>query len=835
MAEFEGQKIQDNVEENELFDLKKLWTLFYFNWYWVLLSVIVCVFVSMLYLRYKSPVYAASMKILVKDADQKNKAFQGMGISLGDMGLMSNSNGFDNELEILRSAALSTDVVKYLKLDVRYSLEGSVKNVELYKNTPLTVSLEESCRDTLSIPLSLEIKRQGDKFHVDGYFDIFNPDEITFSDDISQFPATLATPYGLLTFEKTREFETLQYRVDANKVMESMQDGKSLYVTIYSPKTMGRYYATKVLNASSTAKTTTVAEVTITDTKKTRALDYLRELFACYNEDANEDKNEIARKTEEFISERLVAIRKELDSTEGDMESYKRDNDLVNLANDATEVLKASSEYKRDLLDVQTQYTVLQSLMEYMDNPENYLQIIPANLGLENSPLIAPLVSMISGYNEKVLTRNRYMRGSSEENPLVVQLTREITEMWPSIRQNMSNICRNVELRKKAVEEEYKTVSGRITKTPTQERVLTNILRQQTLQSELYLTLLQKREENFIQLYSTATKGRLIDEPVITGKVSPKTAMVLMLGFVLGIFIPMALLLLRDMLRFRIEGRKDVESLTKLPILADIPVTSKLDRKKDERAVVVRENRNDMMEEAFRGLRTNINFVLKPGEQVIMTTSCIPGEGKTFVASNLAMSLALLGKKVVVVGLDVRKPRLVALFGLKPTKQGIVNFLCGSEPDYALLEQQIIPSEIHKNMDVLPAGIIPPNPAELLSGPLLGKAINHLCTLYDYVILDTPPVGLVADTLTIGRHANLTIFVTRADHSPKANFGLINSLVAQNKLPNCNIVLNGIDMKKRRHTYQYGNYGGGYGGYGHYGLYGNYGSSHDAGNFHVEK
>lgn len=167
MAEFEGQKIQDNVEENELFDLKKLWTLFYFNWYWVLLSVIVCVFVSMLYLRYKSPSYAASMKILVKDADQKNKAFQGMGISLGDMGLMSNSNGFDNELEILRSAALSTDVVKYLKLDVRYSLEGSVKNVELYKNTPLTVSLEESCRDTLSIPLSLEIKSQGDKFHVE--------------------------------------------------------------------------------------------------------------------------------------------------------------------------------------------------------------------------------------------------------------------------------------------------------------------------------------------------------------------------------------------------------------------------------------------------------------------------------------------------------------------------------------------------------------------------------------------------------------------------------------------------------------------------------------------
>lgn len=834
MAEFEGQKIQDNVEENELLDLKKIWGLFYLNWYWVLLSVIVCMFISVAYLRYKSPVYSASMKILVKDADKKNRAFQGMGLALGDMGLMSNSDGFDNELEILRSTALSTVVVERLKLHVRYSLEGTIKNIELYKNCPIAVDLEENFLDTLSIPLALEISKTEKGYHVDGYFNIFEPDEITFSEDIAALPAKLTTSYGVITLEQNLEFETLQDKLDASKVIEGLEKGRTLYATIYSPKIMGRFYATKVLNANSTAKTTTVAEVSFSDTKKTRALNYLNELFYCYNETANEDKNEIASKTEEFISERLAKIREELDATEGDIETFKKDNDLVNLANDATTVLEASSEYKRELLDAQTQYTVLKSLMEYMDAPENYLQIIPANLGLENSALISPLVNMISGYNEKVLRRNRFLRGSGEENPLVAQLTREITDMWPSIRQNMSNICRNVEMRKKAIESEYKNVTGRISKTPTQERVLTNIMRQQTLQSELYLTLLQKREENFIQLYSTATKGRMIDEPVILGKVSPRTGMILILGFALGIMIPMGILLLREFLRFRIEGRKDVEVLTKLPILADIPVSKRLDKKNDERAVVVRENRNDMMEEAFRGLRTNINFVLKPGEQVIMTTSCIPGEGKTFVASNLAMSLALLGKKVIVIGLDVRKPRLVALFGLKPTKKGIVNFLCGTEADYTLLEEQIIPSEIHKNMDVMPAGIIPPNPAELLSGKLLGEAIKHLCTLYDYVVLDTPPVGLVADTLTIGHHANMTIFVTRSDYSPKANFKLINDIVANNKLPNCNIVINGIDMKKRRHTYQYGNYGS-YGGYGHYGLYGNYGSGTDAGKYHVEK
>lgn len=840
MGEFDVQRKLEKSEEKELFNLKKLWAIFFLNWYWVLLSVIVCVSLSIFYLRYASPVYAASMKILVKDADQKSKAFSGMGLALGDMGLMSNSNGFDNELEILRSASLSTDVVERLKLYVRYSVEGTIKNSELYKNSPIVVSMDEGCLDTLSVPLSFQITKVKSGYHVNGYFNALNPKEITFTEDIKSFPAKLATPFGVIHFDEEKEFETLQAKVDAADVLKLMQEGRILFVTINSPKVVGRYYASKVLNATSTAKTTTVANIDFRDTRKQRAIDYLMELFVCYNEAANEDKNEIATKTEEFISERLAKIREELDATEGDMESYKKTNDLVNLANDATSVLEASTEYKRELLEVQTQYSVLKSLMEYMDNAENYLKIIPANLGLESSPLIAPLVNMIAGYNEKVLNRNRYVRGSGEENPLVVQLTREITDMWPSIRQNMTNICRNVEMRKKAIEDEYRNVSGRISKTPTQERVLTNIMRQQTLQSELYLTLLQKREENFIQLYSTATKGRLIDHPVITGKVSPKVSMVLALGFILGLIIPMGLLLLRDLMRFRIEGRKDIESLTSLPILADIPVYSKLDKKADERAVVVKENRNDMMEEAFRGLRTNINFVLKSDQQVIMTTSCIPGEGKTFVAANLAMSLALLGKKVVVIGLDVRKPRLVALFGLKSTKKGIVNFLCGNEADYKLLEEQIIPSEIHQNMDVIPAGIIPPNPAELLSGQLLGKAIKHLCTIYDYVVLDTPPVGLVADTLMIGRHANLTLFVARADYSPKANFTLINDIVANEKLPNCNIVLNGVDLNKRRHTYQYGNYGGyggysKYGGYGHYGIYGNYGSGSQTGKFHVEK
>ena len=301
-----------------------------------------------------------------------------------------------------------------------------------------------------------------------------------------------------------------------------------------------------------------------------------------------------------------------------------------------------------------------------------------------------------------------------------------------------------METQRKSIDEQYKLYSNRIAQTPTQERVLTNIDRQRSLKSDLYLTLLQKREENYIQLYSTASKARVIDEPIISGKVSPKSQVVLLAALVLGCCLPIAILICMNLLRFRIGGREDVEQLTKLPILADIP---KYATSGDtERAIVVRENRNDMMEEAFRGLRTNMNFVLKPSEKVIMVTSCIPGEGKTFVATNLAMSLALLNKKVLIVGLDIRKPRLVNLFGIKADKRGIVNFLNSDEADFNLLEEQITPSGVNKNMYVLPAGIIPPNPAELLSSTLLNKGIEYLSTKYDYIILDTPPIGLVADT-----------------------------------------------------------------------------------------
>ena len=360
---------------------------------------------------------------------------------------------------------------------------------------------------------------------------------------------------------------------------------------------------------------------------------------------------------------------------------------------------------------------------------------------------------------------------------------------------------------------------------------MNNMGRQQEVKAGLYLMLLQKREENYISLASTANKARIIDMPQQEGKVSPKSRLIMMGALLLGLFLPLILFYIREMFRFRIEGRNDLENMTKLSILADIPLTDEL--ADGERAIVVKENTNDIMEESFRSLRTNMRFVLGPGEKVICTTSSMPGEGKTFVATNLAMSLALLGKKVIVIGLDIRKPRLVKLFKLPKSKNGITTYLADENGGYDLLEQQIVHRVLNPNLDVLPAGSVPPNPGELITRDALDKAIDYLKDKYDYIIIDTPPVGLVSDTFELGRLADVTFFVVRSEVTIKSDVEKINLIAAEGKLPKVNIVFNGVDLSKRKYGFYYGygkyksysTYGTYYGRYGHYGTYGHYGKS----------
>ena len=814
---------ENREEEHSGFNLAALWKIVVLHWYWIVLSTIVALGAAFSYLKYTRPVYASNMKILVKDEDSRSRMYRGGQLALESMGVISNSNGFDNELEILTSSNISQRVIKSLKLYVCYELDGRLRNHELYKNNPYIVDMPENQLVDLHSLIQLKIDRQGDGVHVAG--EIYVPrskEPILFERSVKELPGSFNTPVGTITLQR-------------NPGVGAELPKQTMYATIMPLEYAAKAYGSR-LSVSASSKTTTVAVLNYLDTQPERAIDYLNELFRSYNEDANEDKNEVALKTEEFLKNRISAIREELDATESNLESYKKKNELINLTNDASNALNKLTEYQKEQVELETQLNLVTALLDYVDDPRNAFNVVPSNLGLKD----ADMSNLLNKYNDYVLQRNRLLKSSSPENPYVKRLTAQLEEMWPTIRLSLKSVRENILTQKRSAEDQHNLFSRRVGEAPTQERSLNNIIRQQEIKVELYLMLLQKREENYISLNSTAAKARVIDDPRSTGQVSPKTKVILLGALVLGLCFPVGLIYLLGLLRYRIEGREDVEMLTKIPVLADIPLAPKsLD---GELSLAVRENSNDMMEEAFRGLRTNLRFVLSEKENVIACTSCIPGEGKTFISTNLAMSLALLGKRVIIVGLDIRKPRLVKLFGLSSDHRGITTFLSSDSGDFQDLDKQIHHAVLNPNLDVLPAGVIPPNPGELISREQLDHAIALLREHYDYVIVDTPPVGLVSDTLSAARVADMTIMVCRADYSPRNNFQLINALHHDNKMPKITLVLNGIDLKKRKYGYYYGygkysKYGkyGHYGHYGHYGVYGHYGShsSHDGG--HMEK
>lgn len=812
-------------EQNGGFSLKDIWNIVLMRWPWIILGVVICLGCAYIYLRYQTPTYSASAKILVKDDGGVNKKSNSNMMNLSEMGIISTTDGFDNELEILSSTTVSNAVVKALNLNIRYFTQGRFKEVELYKKSPICVSMSDDDMEALNTSIKLEITPNGKGYHVTTAIATTNPKSPFIKEtEIKGLPTTLDTPAGKLYFTRDASVAKFEHKI---------------FVTIAPIKTVGRAYA-RSLNAQASSKTTTVALLGMVDTQPERAVDYLTQLLESYNEDANQDKNEVATKTKEFINERIEAIGVELNTTEKDLETFKKQNDLINLTNDATTALASTTSYQKEQVENQTQITLVKSLNEYVNNPANDGEVIPANLGIKDALVNA----QITKYNESLLQYKRLTKSGAENNPAITRLAEEVNELHAAVAQSLRNIYSDLQVQKRSIDSQYRLFSNKISNTPTQERILNDIGRQQEIKAGLYLTLLQKREENLISLASTATKAKWLDEPQVGGQVSPKSKMIWLIALLLGVCIPIGIFYLLELLRYKIEGRTDVEKLTRIPLIADIPFAHM--PKGEERSVVVAENSNNTMEESFRGLRTNMRFVMGADQKVILCTSTIPGEGKTFVCTNLAMSYALLGKKVLVVGLDIRKPQLVRLFKLPADKHGITTFLADENASYDVLDAQIHHGVINQNLDVLPAGIIPPNPGELISRARLDEAISHLRTKYDIILLDTPPVGLVSDTLELGRVADVTLYVCRADYSPKANFSLVNSIKEDQKLPKISLVLNGVDLKKKKYGYyygygKYGKYGyhkyGKYGHYGHYGTYGHYGHEgvSKSGKAHTEK
>lgn len=794
--------------EKSSFDFQTIYTTLVLNWKWFLLSLIICLGSAAIYLRYSTKIYQATEKLLIKDDETSGRRGGANNIqNVTNLGFITNSNGIDNEMEILTSHSLAAQTVRDLKLYVNYKLEGRVKDHLLYKTQPITVDIDPSHLEKIAGSIQLTITPEGNNYHVIGQYYVSvdeNSVEGPFFIDksFSTMPATIGTRAGVLSFTANTS--------------SPLKDGRAEKVTIVSPTTASYKYVA-ALTVNQTSKTTTIAQLTLKDEIPQRAIDYLKQLVICYNEQANDDKNEIARRTEEFINGRLEKINAELGNTEGQLSSYKRANNVVDVQLNAGQALQNQGEYDQKLNEANTQVALINSLSQAVRANKEY-QVLPVNVGIAD----ASVNDLISKYNEIALQRNRLLQSASENSPTVTPLTSQLDELNGSIRRAMDQAKRNVEIQRGSVASQYNKYASQTSQSPEEQRILGQIGRQQEVKSGLYLMLLQKREENSISLAATADKGRLIDDPQFTGKISPKSPIVLLIALILGIAIPSFILFLIQFFRYKIDGHEDVVKLTNLPILADVAVASETAKTKAD--IVVHENQNNLMEEIFRSMRTNLQFLMKENEKVIMFTSTTSGEGKTFNAANLAVSFALLGKKVILVGLDIHKPRLAELFEIDDHHHGITQLLMKEHPTEAEVKSQIVSSGIHNNLDLLMAGPIPPNPSELVARTSLEDIMEVLKKAYDYVLIDTAPVGLVTDTLQIARIANATVYMCRADYTARDSFNLINGLYEEKKLPNMSIVINGIDMSKKKNGYRYGY--GKYGKYGRYGHYGNYGSYH---------
>ena len=722
---------------------------------------------------------------------------------------MTSSKNIDNELEVLRSKTLVKEVVNQLNLYITYKDEDEFPAKSLYKTSPVQVSLTPQEAEKLSSPMVVEMILQPK-----GSIDVnVTVGEKEYQKHFEKLPAIFPTDEGTLAFFQDVDSVTLQ---DGTKVPRIEKNVRHITATINKPMRVAKGYCSS-LSIAPTSKTTSVAVISLKNSSLQCGQDFINQLLEMYNRNTNNDKNEIAQKTAEFIDERISIISKELGSTEADLETFKRDAGITDLTSEAQIALAGNAEYEKKSVENRTQISLVNDLRKYLKG--NEYEVLPSNVGLQD----AALIGAIERYNEMLVERKRLLRTSTENNPTIVNLDTSIRAMKANVQATLEGTLQGLMITKSNLDREASRYSRRISNAPGQERAYVSIARQQEIKAGLYLMLLQKREENAIALAATANNAKIIDEAIADDTpVSPKRSMIYLIALVLGVGIPVGIIYLIELTKFKIEGRADVEKLTSVPIIGDIPLT---DEKNDKNgSIAVFENKNNLMSETFRNIRTNLQFMLDNDQKVILVTSTVSGEGKSFVSANLAISLSLLGKKVVIVGLDIRKPGLNKVFHLSNKEKGITQFLSNPETDLMELVQ---PSDINKNLFILPGGSVPPNPTELLARNGLDKAIEILKQNFDYVIMDTAPIGMVTDTLLVGRVADLSVYVCRADYTHKAEYTLINELAIEKKLSKLCTVINGVDLKKRKYGYYYG--------YGKYGKYYGYGKRYGYGYGYGEK
>nr|HPR20938.1 polysaccharide biosynthesis tyrosine autokinase [Proteiniphilum sp.] len=763
-------------EKEDLISVMEIATLFIKHWKWILLGLLVALAVAFVYLRYTTPVYEVASSVVLKEEGRSGPS--AMPGTLEEIAMMGSVSNVENELYILKSRSMIRSVINRLDLHTSYIVEGRVKSMDLYTQSPVIVDMAQSDLDLLRETINFEMQMESEeKVHIRGTVAGNALDTI-----FTQLPAVILTDVGAISFTRRHEIKP---------------DNRLLYVSIQHPdEVIGSYRDN--LTVTQASKQASVINLSLNTPYREKGKDFINTLIEVYNNEAIEDKNQEARNTQLFIEERIAIIDQELSVAEQNVEEYKREEGLTDLQTDLQRDMQMGSQYEQRLVEVETQLNVVSSLNSYLDNPANSNKTIPSNIGVQDPTLSATT----SEYNRLLLERERLSQSMTDDNPAMKRLNEQISGLRESIGASINSVQQGLQIQRREARNQANIFGGRVSAVPTQEREFMELSREQQIKASLFLMLLQKREENALALAAYANKAKVLDEAASEGMVAPRRMIILLAALMLGLLIPMGIIYLADMFQYRIRTRGDVDRVTKVPILGEVP-------KHDEAEnVAVMENETRHIDEAFRMLRTNLLLTLGAENKVVTFTSTVSGEGKSFVALNTAISLSLLNKRVLIVGLDLRIPRLREYMNLE-TRDGITAYLSGYEKD---LNSLIVPSGITENLFALPSGAIPPNPAELMSRPSLDAAFAKLREEFDYIIIDSAPVSQVTDTLILNRISDATVYVCRANYSSKGNLRYANEMMAQNRLKNMVLVVNDVDQF--HHAYGYG-YGRGYGyGYG---------------------
>lgn len=734
------------------------------HWKWFVLSVLAFLILAKLYLRYSIPEYKAQTTILIKNEDSGGlaselSAFKDLGMFSGD------KNDINDEMEILKSRALIEKTVKVGGFNVNYISEGRIKSSDAYGQNPIQIIFKEKNEDfykidtiiTVSILSAQKFELYNEERNLIG---VFNFNQEIKSNDLGDF--TILKKSVLDKYKKEQEVNT----------------GK-ININLLSSERATEVFKSR-LEVGTLTKFTNVIEISFTDPVKEKAEDFINLLVTIYNNEAIADKNLISEKTALFINDRLKIITEELDGVEKEAESYKKENKITDLPTEAELYLENASEFKKSSIAVGTQLKVVEIMINFMKNNKGS-DIIPANIVPEDNNSAA----LIADYNNLVVERDRILKSSTVENPVVLRVNDKISALKASINESLNQLKSSLIVKNNDVSSQASVLGGRIAQIPRQEREFRNIFRQQQIKEELYLYLFKKREETAITLAGTAPISKVVDGAYSSDiPVSPKSSKIYLIALFLGMLFPFSIIYLVDFFDTKVKNRHDVEKLG-IPFIGDVPHS-------DSHNEIIQANSRTSSAEAIRIVRTNLEFILNTVDEnkakTIFLTSTLPKEGKTFIAVNLAATIALSGKKVLLIGMDIRNPKLDEYIRLP--SRGLTNYLSSND---TTIHDFIVKQKDYENFDILPAGVIPPNPAELLMGKKVEAMFELLKSEYDYIVVDTAPVSLVTDTLLISKNADTFIYVVRSNYLEKALLKTPEILYREKKLPNMCVLLNDTD------------------------------------------